>query len=150
MLERLIQVLIKKTDKLNIILLGISFIESLLTIKDVKFSYITLLAPGGLLTMNVQDYPDLLKAISTNYTFQEIKNLMLDARVNVLDTKMVSLDKKGKRIGLDKNVTLPYDLLVCTVGLIDTQLQNMVDQQTRQIAPLISTGVYQSSNYEGI
>ena len=112
---------------------GISFIESLLSIREIRFSYLTLLAPGGLLTMNCKDFPDLLKALSSNYTFQEIKNLMLDARVNVLDAKMVSLDKKAKKIMLDKKVFLPYDILVCTVGLIDTELQNQ---------GVISSGVY--------
>ena len=42
---------------------GISLIESLLTIKDVRFTNLTLLAPGGLLTMNVNDKKDLLKSI---------------------------------------------------------------------------------------
>jgi len=32
---------------------GLSFIESLLTLKEVRFTNLTLLAPGGLLTMNV-------------------------------------------------------------------------------------------------
>ena len=47
---------------------------------------------------------------------------MLDARVSVLDSKMVKLDKKLKKIKLDKNAELPYDILVVTVGLIDTVL----------------------------
>ena len=60
--------------------------------------------------------------MSTNYTIEELKNLMLDARVSVLDAKMVKLEKKNKRIKLDKNAYLPYDLLVVAVGLIDTTL----------------------------
>ena len=40
--------------------------------------------------------------MSTNYTIEELKNLMLDARVSVLDAKMVKLEKKNKRIKLDK------------------------------------------------
>jgi len=47
---------------------------------------------------------------------------MLDARVSVLDAKMVKLDKKNKKIKLDKNAFLPYDILVNAVGLIDTEL----------------------------
>lgn len=50
--------------------------------------------------------------MSTNYTMEELKNLMLDARVSVLDAKMVKLEKKIKRIKLDKNAYLPYDILV--------------------------------------
>jgi hypothetical protein len=34
---------------------GISFIESLLSIKEINFTNITLLAPGGLLTMHVKN-----------------------------------------------------------------------------------------------
>lgn len=60
--------------------------------------------------------------MSTNYTIEELKNLMLDARVSVLDAKMVKLEKKNKRIKLDKNAYLPYDILVVAVGLIDTEL----------------------------
>ena len=60
--------------------------------------------------------------MSTNYTIEELKNLMLEARVSVLDAKMVKLEKKNKRIKLDKNAYLPYDILVVAVGLIDTTL----------------------------
>lgn len=49
---------------------------------------------------------------------------MIDARTTVLDAKMVKLDKKNKRILIDKNAYLPYDLLILSVGLIDTLLQN--------------------------
>lgn len=66
---------------------------------------------------------------------------MLDARVNVLDAKMVELDKKAKKIKLDKNADLPYDYLVNTVGLIDTELQNR---------RLISTGLIKSPHYQNL
>ena len=116
---------------------GMSFLESLLSIREVRFTYLTLLAPGGLLTMNCKGFSDLLKGISSNYTLQEIRNLMLDARVRVLDSKMVALDKKAKRIILEsRKAYLNYDVLVVTVGLIDTELQNR---------ELISTGVYLNS-----
>ena len=118
---------------------GISFIESLLTIKDVNFTHITLLAPGGLTTMHVRTPADLLKAMSTNYTLEELRNLMLDARVSVLDAKMVKLDKKQRRIKLDKNASLPYDFLIISVGLIDTELQQL---------DLISSGLADSPHYQ--
>jgi len=60
--------------------------------------------------------------MSTNYTIEELKNLMIDARISVLDAKMVKLLKKDKKIKLDKNAFLPYDILVNVVGLIDTEL----------------------------
>mgnify|MGYP006898488359 CR=1 FL=1 len=49
---------------------------------------------------------------------------MIDARTTVLDSKMVKLDKKNKRIMLDTGAYVPFDILVIAVGLIDTQLQN--------------------------
>ena len=50
---------------------------------------------------------------------------MIDARTTVIDAKMVKLDKKEKRILIDRNAYIPFDILVMCVGLIDTQLQNM-------------------------
>ena len=103
---------------------GISFIESLLTIKNINFNNIMLLSPGGIITMHVRTQKDYLKACSTNFTLDEIKNLMLDARTTVVDSKMVKLDKKNKRILIDRNAYIPFDLLILSVGLIDTLLQN--------------------------
>lgn len=62
--------------------------------------------------------------MSTNYTLEELRGLMLDARVQVIDAKMVKLDKKGNQILIDKNAYVPFDNLVITVGLIDTELQS--------------------------
>ncbi|MFO0131136.1 MAG: hypothetical protein ACK52J_00670 [bacterium] len=64
----------------------------------------------------------MIKPSSTNYTLRELKNLMLEARVTVMDTKMVKIDKHNKKIHLDKDAVMSYDLLVVTVGLIDQEL----------------------------
>lgn len=37
-------------------------------IKDINFTNITLLAPGGLVTMHVKTQKDYLRAASTNYS----------------------------------------------------------------------------------
>lgn len=101
---------------------GISTIESLITIKNLNFTNLTLLAPGGLITMNADSQYDMTKPASTNYTLREMKNLMLEARVTVMDAKMVKIDKHNKKIHIDKDAVMSYDLLVVTVGLIDTEL----------------------------
>jgi hypothetical protein len=44
--------------------------------------------------MHVKNQSDLLKAASTSYSLEELKNLMIDARTTVLDAKMIKLDKK--------------------------------------------------------
>ena len=80
------------------------------------------MAPGGLITMHIKDEYELLRAQSTNYTLDELRSLMIDARVTVVDAKMVKLDKKGNRILIDKNAYIPFDYLIITVGLIDTEL----------------------------
>ncbi len=108
-------------------------------IKEVNFTNISLLSPGGIITQHVQNQKDYLRAASTSYTLEEIKNLMIDARTTVLDAKMVKLDKKEKRILIDKNAYIPFDILVLCVGLIDTQLQN---------AGLISCGLSKSPYYK--
>ncbi|KAM3135741.1 hypothetical protein pb186bvf_012138 [Paramecium bursaria] len=118
---------------------GLSLIESLLTIKDVNFKNIKLLAPGGLITMHIKDEYELLRAQSTNYTLDELRSLMIDARVTVVDAKMVKLDKKGNRILIDKNAYIPFDYLIITVGLIDTELQSR---------DLISYGLSSSPYYK--
>lgn len=53
---------------------------------------------------------------------EELKGLMIDARVTVIDAKMVKLDKKNNYIEIDKNAKVPFDILIITVGLIDTEL----------------------------
>ena len=90
--------------------------------------------------MNCKHQYDMIKPASTNYTLRELKNLMLEARVTVMDAKMVKIDKHNKKIHLDKDAVMSYDLLVTTVGLIDTELQSR---------NLISNGVYQTSQYKG-
>lgn len=64
---------------------------------------------------------------------------MIDARTTVLDAKMVKLDKKEKRILIDKNAYIPFDILVLCVGLIDTLLQT---------EGLISCGLSRSPYYK--
>jgi NADH dehydrogenase FAD-containing subunit len=49
---------------------------------------------------------------------------MIDARTTVVDSKMVKLDKKNKKILIDRNAYISFDLLILSVGLIDTLLQN--------------------------
>lgn len=64
---------------------------------------------------------------------------MIDARTTVIDAKMVKLDKKEKRILIDKNAYIPYDIMVLSVGLIDSLLQNQ---------GLVSCGLKNSPYYK--
>ena len=89
--------------------------------------------------MHVKTQKDYLRAASTNYSLEELRNLMIDARITVLDAKMVKLDKKAKKILIDKNAYIPFDILVLSVGLIDTLLQT---------EGLISYGLAKSPYYK--
>ena len=60
---------------------GISFVEALLSISYLCFTNITLISPGGLPHHHVPEKKGNLKSYSTSYTFEELKKLMLEARV---------------------------------------------------------------------
>lgn len=120
---------------------GVSFIESLLSVRYVNFPHITLLAPGGIRSIHALSEYTQLKASSTSYTLVELRNLLLDSRITVLDARMVDIKRKDKSIKLDKQAILPYDVLVLTLGLGDTQLQEL---------ELVSEGVGRLNELYGI
>lgn len=109
---------------------GISFIEALLSITYLHFSNITLIAPGGLPHHNVSRKRSNLKATSTSYTYRELKKLMLESRVTVIDSRMTDIDRSDKNIILNDGRVVPYDTLVLSMGIQDKTLHtlNMVSQ----------------------
>jgi len=114
---------------------GISFIETLLSLKYIHFTNIVLLAPGGLSYANSVDPLQNFKACSTSYSPEEIQNLMLESRIRVLNTRMVDIDRQQKSVILYDDSVLPYDILVLTMGLQDKTLQTL-HYVSRGIAPI--------------
>ena len=116
---------------------GISFIEALLSISYLQFTNIVLIAPGGLPHHHVGEKRNHnLKAQSTSYTAQELKRLMLETRVRVINSRMVDIDRSDKNIILDDdNKIIPYDTLVLAMGLQDKTLPSL-GYVSRGIAPL--------------
>lgn len=104
---------------------GISFIEALLSISYLNFTNITMIAPGGLPHHHVPNKNDNLKAYSTSYTPEELKKLMLESRITVLDARMVDIDRSDKNIILDDGKVVPYDTLVLTMGIQDKTLDSL-------------------------
>ena len=105
---------------------GISFIEALLSISYLQFTNIVLIAPGGLPHHHFgNDKSQNLKAQSTSYTQQEMKRLMLETRVRVINARMVDIDRSDKNIILHDQTIIPYDTLVLAMGLQDKTLQSM-------------------------
>lgn len=104
---------------------GISFIEALLSIGYLNFTNITLVAPGGLPHHHIPEKKTNLKAYSTSYTSEELKKLMLESRVRVLDARMVDIDRSDKNIILNDGNVIPYDNLVLAMGIQDKTLDSL-------------------------
>lgn len=75
------------------------------------------MTPGGLPNHQVPDKRGNLKAYSTSYTNEELKKLMLESRITVIDGRMTDIDRSDKNIILHDGKILPYDTLVLTMGI---------------------------------
>lgn len=96
---------------------GISFCEALLSISYLNFTNITLISPGGLPHHHVPEKKGNFKAYSTSYTFEELKKLMLEARIQVIDSRVTDIDRSDKNVILHDGCVIPYDTLVLTMGI---------------------------------
>jgi hypothetical protein len=112
---------------------SISFVEALLSISYLDFTSIVLVAPGGLPNNHFMEKKENLKAYSTSYTREELKKLMLESRVRVINARMVDIDRSDKNIVLHDDTVIPYDTLVLGMGIQDKTL-NTLDYASRGIA----------------
>lgn len=113
---------------------GISFIEALLSISYLRFTNIVLISPGGLPHHHFEDYQANLKAYSTSYTNEELRSLMLENRIKVIDARMINIDRKGKFVILHDDAQIPYDTLILAMGLQDQTL-NTIGYSSKGIDP---------------
>jgi len=112
---------------------SISFIEALLSISYLDFTSIVLVAPGGLPNNHYMEKKENLKAYSTSYTREELKKLMLESRVRVINARMVDIDRSDKNIVLHDDTVIPYDTLILGMGIQDKTL-NSLNYASRGIA----------------
>ena len=98
---------------------GISFIESLLSIRYLEFSYIYLVAPGGLLYHHIEKEIDNMKVSINNYQLKELKKLLLEKRIKIINSTVKDIKPKQKYIQFADDTILNYDYLVLTLGLQD-------------------------------
>jgi len=96
---------------------SISFAEALLSISYLNFTSIVFIAPGGLPNNHFDERNENLKAYSTSYTNQELKKLMLESRVRVINARMVDIDRNDKNIVLHDESVIPYDTLILGMGI---------------------------------
>lgn len=99
---------------------GLSFLESLLSIPHLLFNSLTLLAPGGLEYHHAHHLP--LIAGTAAYSHQELRRIMLELRVRILDSRMVQIDRQQRCCVLHDGAMLPYDYLIVGAGLQDDAL----------------------------
>jgi len=102
---------------------GLSFLESLLSIPHLLFNSLTLLAPGGLDYHHAHHLP--LVAGSAAYSHQELRRIMLEFRVRILDSRMVQIDRQQKCCILHDGAMLPFDYLINAAGLQDDALHSL-------------------------
>eukprot|EP00931_Biecheleriopsis_adriatica_P091341 TRINITY_DN65224_c0_g1_i1.p1 TRINITY_DN65224_c0_g1~~TRINITY_DN65224_c0_g1_i1.p1 ORF type:complete len:1519 (+),score=374.86 TRINITY_DN65224_c0_g1_i1:69-4625(+) len=102
---------------------GLSFLESLLAIPHLVFNSLTLLAPGGLEYHHSHHLP--LVAGTAAYSHQELRRIMLELRVRILDSRMVQIDRQQKCCILHDRSMLPYDYLIVATGLQDDALHSL-------------------------
>jgi len=102
---------------------GLSFLESLLSIPHLLFNSLTLLAPGGLEYHHSQHLP--LVAGTAAYSHNELRRIMLELRVRILDSRMVQIDRQQRCCILQDGSLLPYDYLVVGAGLQDDALHSL-------------------------
>lgn len=102
---------------------GLSFLESLLSIPHLLFNSLTLLAPGGLNYHHAHHLP--LVAGTAAYSHQELRRIMLELRVRILDSRMVQIDRQQKCCALHDGSMLPYDYLIVAAGLQDDALHSL-------------------------
>ena len=114
---------------------GLSFVETLLSLRYIHFTNIVLLAPGGFQQTGTKDPAFNVKASSTEFTPEEIQSLMLESRVHVLNSRVTDIDRQLKSIVLYDESVLPYDILVLAMGLQDKTLQAL-HYVSRGIAPI--------------
>jgi len=102
---------------------GLSFLESLLSIPHLHFNSLTLLAPGGLEYHHSHHLP--LVAGSAAYSHHELRRIMLELRVRILDSRMVHIDRHQRCCILHDGSMLPYDYLIVAAGLQDDGLHSL-------------------------
>jgi len=114
---------------------GISFIESLLSIRYLEFSHIYLIAPGGLLYHHIEEEILNLKVSVNNYQINELKKLLFEHRIKIIDSKVTDIKPNQKLVQLEDQSILFYDYLVLTLGLQDklwADLKSIVNKQLNE------------------
>ncbi|KAF4711100.1 hypothetical protein FOZ62_012580, partial [Perkinsus olseni] len=146
---------------------GLAALAALISMPNLHFTSLTLLAPGGIsyflddeletLSHHEASLSRLFKSQASDaghpaslwqvrrltattgaFSPRELRRLMMDSRVRILDTRMISFDRTAKTVSVvastedgsqaeaaGKLIEIPYDHLVLTTGLQDHALHSL-------------------------
>ncbi|XP_071962157.1 cilia- and flagella-associated protein 61-like [Antedon mediterranea] len=112
----------KVTINARIVIVGssdvsISFLETLAFCPHLRFNNLVLISPHGLPGDNTPD--DVVSSfLSTphNYTQNELAQISLRTWVNVVNAKMIAIDRASKYVKVTGGAKVPYDHLVIATG----------------------------------
>jgi len=108
---------------------AIALLEALVTVPYLNFNYLYLVVPGARERVSVPrgslggSHTSSFFARSCAYTADELRGLSLGARVWLIDSRVVDIDRQSKSVTLPDDAILPYDYLVIAPDFVDQSLQ---------------------------
>ena len=73
-------------------------IEALLSISYLHLIKITYISPDELPYHHVSSKKDNLKAYSTSYTFEELRKIKLEVRIEIIDSNVIDINRSNKKL----------------------------------------------------
>jgi len=122
---------------------ALALLEALISVPYLHFSHLYLVAPQaqtrlkrprGLVNPATQKLslphgaPAPFFACTSSYTREELSELGIGARVRVVDSRMVDIDRQAKAVVLPDGSILPYDYLVLAPEFGDQSLINLAPE----------------------
>jgi hypothetical protein len=96
---------------------ALSFLETMCIKSHLRFNNLTLVSPHGLPSGNDDRPADSFLSTTHAYSAADRQQIGLETWVNVVEDKMVRIDREYKVLILESGAILPYDCLVLTPGL---------------------------------
>ena len=96
---------------------ALSLLEAMCIKSHLRFNNLTLVSPHGLPSGNDDRPADSFLSNTHAYSANDRQQIALETWVNVVEDKMVRIDRDYKCLVLESGAVLPYDCLVLTPGL---------------------------------
>lgn len=96
---------------------GLSMLETICAKSHLRFNNLTLVSPHGLPNVTTDRPSDNFLSSTHAYSASDLQQVALETWVNVVEDRMVAIDREEKVLQLESGAVLPYDTLVLTLGL---------------------------------